>query len=495
MSTETRINPYAWLTLLVLVLLTLWRWSVAQHLGLELYADEAQYWSWSLDPDWGYYSKPPMIAWLIYLGTSLFGDGELAVRSATFLVWPLTAWVVYLLVRRLYAGEAWAGQAAFISALACASLPMTSLGGILVTTDGPLLLFWGLSLYFLLAALREGTWPLWLLAGAAAGLGLISKYSMVFFAPSVLVFLLISPKRRHWLFNAKPYVAAGIAFLILLPNLLWNAGHEYVSLQHTADISQLDRDLFHPAALFEFFLAQFGVFGPLMMLILLMLVFQLRSLLKDERSRFLATFCIVPLLAFFGLSLLSRAFANWGAFAYVSGTALVTVWCFSRDKRAWIISALALNLVIALAGYYYRDLAQLAGKELTSKTDIYKRVSGFRPLGAAVARILAAHPNAKLVVDDRKSMASLLYYARPASLDALYLNPTNHIDDHYALTRDIRHHPDGQFILVSRYATTKSLTGRFARVTPLSPIHISLYPDYALDYRVWLVEDFQVPMP
>ena len=47
---------------------------------LELYADEAQYWRWGQALDWGYYSKPPMIAWMIQLSTSLFGDSESAIR-------------------------------------------------------------------------------------------------------------------------------------------------------------------------------------------------------------------------------------------------------------------------------------------------------------------------------------------------------------------------------------------------------------------------------
>jgi 4-amino-4-deoxy-L-arabinose transferase-like glycosyltransferase len=399
-----RSAAYPWLLLAGLCQLTVWRWLASASMGMELYAYEAQYWTWSLQPDWGYYSKPPLIAWLIYAGTHLFGDGELGVRAATFLVWPLTAWFLFLFVRRLYRDADWGPQAAFWSALLFASLPLVSLGGILITTDGPLLLFWVLSLYFLARALHEGRAADWLLLGLCAGFGLLSKYSMVFFAPSLLAYLLVSPGRRHWLTRPWPYLGALVALLVVAPNLIWNAGHQFVSFKHTAEITQLDRAWLHWDALSEFFIAQFGVFGPLPALGLLVVVWHWRTLYNDERARFLAAFCLVPLAAFLTLSLLSRSFANWAAFAYVSGCVLATTWWLGRGARRWLMAAMLVNLLIAAGGYHYRALADVAGIRLTSKTDLYKRVSGYRQLGAEVARTLGAHPGARLPVDDRKTM-------------------------------------------------------------------------------------------
>lgn len=484
--------PYATTLIGLLVALSAWRWLASATLGMELYADEAQYWSWSLQPDWGYYSKPPMIAWLIHAGTRMFGDGELGVRAATFLVWPLTSWVLFILTRRLYRADENPERIAFWSALIFATLPLTSIGGILITTDGPLLFFWALTLYFLVRALQDGLRRDWLLAGACAGFGLLSKYSMIFFAPSLLVYLLISPERRYWLLRPWPYVAALTALLVLSPNLIWNARHGYVSLHHTAEISQLDRAWVHWDALADFALAQFGVFGPLAALGLLIALWHWRTLLADDRSRFLAAFCVVPLAAFMALSLLSRAFANWAAFAYITGAALVALWWSSRQRPFWLYWILSVNLIIAAGGYHYRTLAETAGIELTRKTDIYKRVSGYRQLGAKVADILRRHPGSRLLADDRKSMASLLYYARPESLDGRYLNPKGlAIDDHYGLTRDIHLDPATAYVLISRYAEEPQLRQRFVDVTPIEPIHIGLYADYSLDYRAWAVRGFK----
>ncbi len=68
----------------------------------DLYVDEAQYWVWSQALDWGYYSKPPLIALVIRATTALFGDGEAAVRLAAPVLHAATALVVGRLGERLY---------------------------------------------------------------------------------------------------------------------------------------------------------------------------------------------------------------------------------------------------------------------------------------------------------------------------------------------------------------------------------------------------------
>src|SRR5213078_4893458 len=60
-----------------------------------LYPDEAQYWFWAQTPALGYYSKPPLIAWLIALTTGLFGDSEFAVRLSAPLLHAATAAFVF----------------------------------------------------------------------------------------------------------------------------------------------------------------------------------------------------------------------------------------------------------------------------------------------------------------------------------------------------------------------------------------------------------------
>jgi 4-amino-4-deoxy-L-arabinose transferase-like glycosyltransferase len=486
-------TPYAIRLLVILTALAAWRVLAAAHLGMELYADEAQYWTWSLAPDWGYYSKPPMVAWAIWLGTSLFGDGEMGVRAVTVLVYPLTAWLLFLLVRRLFQADPRAEAMAFWTGVVYATLPFVSLGAWLITTDAFLILFWTLSLYALTVALESGRWRDWLLLGGAIGLGLLSKYSMVFFGLGLAAYLVLAPERRRLLLDPRPYGAALVALLVLLPNILWNAGNQFVSYQHTAEISQLDRALFHPDALLEFFLGQFAVFGPLTFLGLMILAARPKAWLADDRLRFLAAFALAPLAAFLGLALLARAFANWAAFAYVAGTALVAVVWFIQGRRRWLVATVVLHLAAAAGIYHAHDITDALGLQLGRKTDPYGRVTGYRALGAEVAKRLQAAPGTQLLGNDRKLFALMRYYARPYSDGARYLNPTGGLDNHYALVADLRNAPDGRFLLVSQDDLAARLPGWFAEVVAQPAIEIRPYPDYAMTFRVWLVKDYRGP--
>jgi len=493
MSTFARTRPARGL-LLALLVLTAWRLGAAMHANLELYADEAQYFDWSRQLDWGYYSKPPMLAWIIRLSTELFGTSELGVRAMSFILYPLGAWTLFIAVRRLFAGEPGAERWAAAAAFAYATLPLVALGSWLITTDAALLLFWSLALYLLVRALDRGAWRDWILLGLCVGLGGLSKYTMVFFPLALAAYLLSSPRHRFWLGNPKPWIAAAVALLVLLPNLLWNASHDFASFRHTAEISQLDRELVNPVALAEFFGAQFMVFGPLMLAALLLAVFNARRWWANERMRMLAFFTLLPLAAFLGLSLLSRAFANWAAFAYVAGAAFTTLVLLHAGRRRLWLTAVLVNLGLGAAIYHAHAITAALGIELTRKTDPYARVTGARALGEEVRRRLEQFPDARLVGDDRKTFALLLYYARPESDGARYFNPDGRIRNHYALTRDVRASPAGEFILISRAARADTLAMHFAVVEALPPIQIPLYRDHTMHYSVWRLRHHRAAM-
>ena len=103
----------------------------------DLYPDEAQYWFWAQHPAFGYYSKPPLLAWLIALTTGLFGESEFAIRLSAPLLHVGAAVFVYAIGDRLYDS-----RVGLWSALAYASLPGASISAFIISTDAPLLLFW-----------------------------------------------------------------------------------------------------------------------------------------------------------------------------------------------------------------------------------------------------------------------------------------------------------------------------------------------------------------
>ena len=176
----------------MLALVTLWKFLAASKLGLIF--DECYYWEWSLHPQASYYDHPPMTAWLIMAGHALFGQTPLAVRFGAILSGILLALAGRLLGRDLFGKEA--GNRAGIFLLLA---PIFAGNSFLMTPDTFLMPAWAFAVYFAWRGSR-GNMLWWLAAGLAAGLGMLSKYTMVLYFGGLALFWLSSPGQRGRLF-------------------------------------------------------------------------------------------------------------------------------------------------------------------------------------------------------------------------------------------------------------------------------------------------------
>ncbi len=147
------------------------------YLGIGLGPDEAQYWTWSQSLDWGYYSKPPGIAWQIWLGTQLFGQTEWGVRSLCVLFSFFQSVVVYRLA--LYAGLL--PRTSFWCGLLMAFCPLGIMGSFLAITDVGFLLCWTVACLVIVSALHDQKEPNLLFVGFWIMLGALFKWPIYLF--------------------------------------------------------------------------------------------------------------------------------------------------------------------------------------------------------------------------------------------------------------------------------------------------------------------------
>jgi 4-amino-4-deoxy-L-arabinose transferase-like glycosyltransferase len=193
---------------------------------LPLTEDEAYYRLWSLRPALGYYDHPPMIAWWVWLGHQIAGDNPLGVRLAPALAAAATTFLTWDLARIAGLGE----RVALRAAIWLNATLLIGLGAQLAVPDAPNTFFWVIALGCAFRARRgHGAW--WLAAGAAAGLACLSKYSALFMAPGVVLWLVLTPDGRRALMTPWPWLAAVIAAAIFAPNVVWNAQHHWVTFQ------------------------------------------------------------------------------------------------------------------------------------------------------------------------------------------------------------------------------------------------------------------------
>jgi 4-amino-4-deoxy-L-arabinose transferase-like glycosyltransferase len=452
----------------------------------DLYPDEAQYWLWSLHPALGYYSKPPMVAWLIALTTAMFGEQEAAIRLAAPLLHFATALVLYRLARRLYDA-----RVALWSAIAYATLPGVSASAAIMSTDAPLLFCWAVALHAFIRAREPGGGRWWLLAGSAAGLGLLSKYAMAYWLLSALLFLLLfRDERRH----LKRFLgAAALALVVYAPNFYWNAANGFVSYLHTRDNADLGGPLFHPARFLEFFTAQFGVFGPIFFAGLIAVAVLAPRSLRDRRAALLACFALPTLAMMLVVSLISRAQANWSAPTFVSAVVLVVAWLLERGRARLVALGVALDLLIAIVGFGAHDVATAFGAQLPARYDPLHRLRGWKTLGRTVSEMLARHPRTLLMSDDREVMAALVYYVAPHPFDALKWNGEGGIHDEFDLTAQPQRYVGDDFMLVAKSPdNVQRILSRFKSVEPIEQqILIPLDRKTFRTYRIYWLHGFE----
>lgn len=452
----------------------------------DLYPDEAQYWFWAQHPALGYYSKPPLVAWLIALTTFCFGDSEFAIRLAAPLLHGLAGMFVYATATRLYDR-----RVGFWSAVGYASLPGVSLSAFIISTDAVLLPCWAAALYAFVRARQHGGGRWWLAVGIAAGLGLLAKYAMAYWLLSALGYtVLVKEERRH----LRPLLGAtGIALLLYLPNLWWNLTHGFVSYLHVRDNAELGGPLFHPTALLEFFGSQFGVFGPLFFAGLIAIVAQ-PGALREPRAKLLAFFALPTLAMMLGVSLLSRAQPNWAAPTYVSAVILVVAWALQRRWYRALRVSVAVNLAAATAVFGATDALAAIGVELPAKYDPLHRLRDWSSLGAGVAAALAAHPGLTLLADDRELLAALIYYVRPHPFDAVEWSPIPGITDQWRLVNNIALHKGEDFLAVTEHGLAEEMRPQFSELIPITTISTASGPGGGRTYTLYIARDYRGPI-
>ncbi len=310
---------YRRLFIIILTVVTVFR--LFFNISVPLSGDEAYHWEWSRHLDWGYYDHPPLTGWIIFLFTLIGGSNLFSIRLGALLLTTGAAVLIYLLAKGIFRSD----KAAFYAGLLVIITPVFALGAALMSTDPALGFFWPLYLLLVYKAIFEERKTFWYLSGIALGLSLLSKFIGVMLVPSLFLFLILSKKRRKWIYRKEPYLAALVALAIFSPVIWWNAGHNWATFMfHLAKRH-------HPAGftskyLIEYIVGQAVAVSPFMYLTILAAlgVAAWRGIKKQRDDwLFLFSFSIVILAFFCLVSLRTRTGAHWPAVGYL--TAFVAV--------------------------------------------------------------------------------------------------------------------------------------------------------------------------
>lgn len=408
---------------LIVIAITAWRIAMLAFNRTDLFVDEAQYWLWSQNLDFGYYSKPPMIGWVIRMFTIIGqSDSSFWIRLPAPLFHMATALLLIPIARRTIGSDAgpWA-------AVTFATLPAVSLSGVLISTDTIQLTFVACAILLFLRLTERPSAPAAAGLGLALGLAFMTKYSVLFLIPGVGGAMLLLPRARiRW---RDALIAASVGTLVVLPNLWWNVLHQGITIQHTESIANWNGEEgkrgFRLAAGTEFLSAQFAVVGPIVFTALIMAIpgtirgFR-RSNPGDTGLNLLAWLslpCVALLTvqAFFG-----GANANWAVPAYVAGTVLATGILLSLPRpvmrSSLVINTLALVAIPVLT--VFPQAFNLPGGQ-----PVMKRFIGRSDI-SAFAGDMARKTNIPVIVAGNRPILSDLFYTLRGQGMSIYARPS-----------------------------------------------------------------------
>jgi len=467
-----------------LAVLTAIRLAGVYFSNTELFYDEAQYWLWSRELAWGYFSKPPLIGWLIRVGTEICGDGAACIRSISPIVHTMTSVMVFLLGRKLFDE-----RFGFWSAVVFATLPGVSLSSTLITTDVPLLFFWTCALLCLVKLLETRAWTWSVLLGVALGFGMLAKYAMVYFLLGLAIYMAISPRARWLLASLRGWLPLLITLVMLAPNFAWNVGNQFITFAHTADNANWQGSLFHPLQALEFFGAQFGVFGPILFAILIWATWQAIRDGWGDPYKFLLCFSVPIVLLMTMQGLLSRAHANWAAVAYISASVLVAALMVEQRARALYAASFLIHLFALLTIGFG---GALAGKiALPGDVDPYARVLGWRGIAEATREQVESGEFPAVMADRRSISAELHYYLRDMDMRIVSWDRGGLPQDHYELTRPITTATPEPILLVTLSPNIDRIASRFESAEKLGAREIPAGPTRSRTVRFFRLEGFR----
>jgi 4-amino-4-deoxy-L-arabinose transferase-like glycosyltransferase len=492
---------------LLLILGVIFAWRIFFSAHVNLLPDECSYWTWSRRLDWSYFDNSGMVAYLIRLSTTLWGEQTpLSVRMPFLILSGLTTYLIFRTSVLLFGDRTRGLLVAVLFNLA----PMSLLGGSAAVHDNALLFFWSFTLWSA-ARFVVAERPFWFyVMGVSSGLAILSKYTGVLAPVCLLVFLVWLKPYRSWLLRKEPWIGAGIAAVFTLPIVWWNMDHGWASLYHVFFIGSgymtmgqrfLDGLGYH--------LAQLLLVSPLLYwaLVSAMGAAGLRNIFRPTAPQALLLSFSLPLLLFGVQAFRGHVEANWAVMGYVSAAILAVEFipirqgavrpgmCARFDARflRWAVAA-AVALSAGIVAHAWIGLVPAAVERKIAKEDrIVWETAGWEGLGKHVADL--KQPEDVLAADSYQ-LCALLEFNVPGNPNVRYLAPWRRPTQFDVWEPSFDNLKDRTILFVSpnslepSSASHGSIYENFRDVRPLPSYHVQYHGEPIREIHLYRCERF-----
>ncbi|MBS0623814.1 MAG: glycosyltransferase family 39 protein [Verrucomicrobia bacterium] len=409
---ENRYRPsYFALLIYLLLLKAVVMGLIIAAYNIHLSPDEAQYWMWSQQLDWGYYSKPPAIAWQIWMTTLVFGHQEFGVRVGSIIIGFLLVLTVYHLAQSCRLSE----RVSFWAAVVMAFSPIGIFFSFAATTDPGATLFLTLAIAEIARGLEEEQQPRYALAGVWILLGALYKWTTYILWPITFVMMLFHPKLR------KLSIIWGvlISLLALLPSVYWNASHDWATFKHVGG------NFYHPGRtgnVIDFLASQIGIVSPILFVLLVVSFFYL----KKPSLVYLSLFPFV-ILFYFVTSFFKKMQPNWGDYLYPPAMVLIAWVALEKIRlgRLWLHLGIWLSIIgtfVALSIPWLQEHNVFSQHQISYKANPFRQSMGWERLGPALTQAGYCATADTFLFGDRYQTTSLLSFYAPEDNRTYFFN-------------------------------------------------------------------------
>lgn len=455
---------------------------------LPLSADEAYYWLWSRHLAWGYYDHPPLIAFAVRAGTAVFGETAFGVRLMGLLASVLASVAVWRAAAILLQNEKAGGYACLFFNISL----MVAIETMAATPDALAVATTAFFLFGLAKVERTGRGGWWLFAGFAAGIGLLAKYTSFFLGVGALVWLLADKQQRRWLFTPWPYLGGLLAAVVFLPNLWWNATHDWQTFAF--QFGRLGEGHFTLRFLAELLGSQLGLATPFLFVLAVM------GIMRRVGHSLLVPAFVWPSIAYFLLHALhDRVQGNWPSFLYpplaiaAADAAMRTDWKGWAEKLIVFSRSWAIPVAAVLLGLLY--LQALTGIVPLGRKDPMQRLLGFGlvDMSKDIVREVSARRAGAILTTDYAMTAWLRFYL-PADLPVIQLGEDWRWEKAPPPRAEVFRHPL-IYIANVRRDRTDLVKRDFASVVPCTRLTRSRWRTVIDEYAAYCVVRPRVPAP
>ncbi len=385
---------------LLLISFALLRTFVAVSTGLGV--DEAHYLLYAHFLDLSYFDHPPLVGWIQYPFTLIFGETNLATRLPAIIIGFIGSLWIYKLLLQLEFDE----ERAFYAILALNSSLLFNALFLMLMPDTLLYIFAILLLHILITLEKEPTLKNWFLLGLVLGLAGLSKYTAFLFVLAIAAYV-IYKKAWHLLFTPKLLIAVGTGFILILPIIIWNMQNDWISFTYQSN-HVVGSPTIKLSFVIQSLIAQMIAYSPFIFPI------AFYGLYKGFKSKnnlwiFAAFLGLVVFLFFTYTSLYKKTLPHWPTLFYYLFIPLGTFYLYGLSTfwRRYVKFSIFFSLLLSLVLYFEMVFRVIPFPEYQSYQDdiyVYDKVM------KSVDILLKDEPNAAFAVTHWTQGSRAFYY-------------------------------------------------------------------------------------